>query len=119
MLRAYLSVFWHACNHMKMAKQVLGIASIAPSRYLTRSETMSGALQDYQVDWEAILESSPAKFVDEVGSWLYPPAARGQPVNPGTASQYPDPQGLPGVRDVLLTARHRLEALNGPDHPPI
>ena len=78
---------------------------------------VSMLLQDYQVDWEAILESDPAKFVSAVGSWLFPPAAKGQPSPPASSSQYPDPETLPAVADVLITTRHRLEALNGPDHP--
>lgn len=74
-------------------------------------------MQDYQVDWEAILESSPERFVSAISSWLYPAAARGQPSNPATTSQYPDPEALPALAEVLGTTRHRLEALNGPDHP--
>ena len=30
-------------------------------------------LQNYQTDWEAILESSPERFLASVGSWMYPP----------------------------------------------
>lgn len=33
-------------------------------------------LQDYQVDWEAILARSPNPFIQSVSPWLYPPAAR-------------------------------------------
>ncbi len=82
-----------------------------------RSEIPPPPMQDYQVDWEAILESSPDNFVSAVGSWLYPQAARGQPCLPATNPLYPDPESLPLVADTLITTRHRLEGLNGPDHP--
>lgn len=30
-------------------------------------------LQSYQTDWEAILESSPERFIASVSSWMFPP----------------------------------------------
>ena len=40
------------------------------------SETFLLLVQDYQVDWEAILARSPTPFIQSVSPWLYPPAAR-------------------------------------------
>ena len=33
-------------------------------------------MQNYQVDWEAILSRSPMPFIQSVSPWLLPPAAR-------------------------------------------
>ena len=46
-------------------------------------------LQNYQVDWEAILARSPEPFIQSVSPWLYPPAAR------ETFQSSPSGQGLP------------------------
>ena len=40
-------------------------------------------MQDYQLDWEAILCQNPVEFVREVSRWLYPAAARGPATNTG------------------------------------
>ena len=45
-------------------------------------------LQNYQVDWEAILARSPEPFIQSVSPWLYPPAAR------ETLQNSPSGQGL-------------------------
>ncbi|DBA80252.1 hypothetical protein WJX79_002480 [Trebouxia sp. C0005] len=37
--------------------------------------------KDYQVDWEAILARSPTPFIQSVSSWLYPPAAKENPLH--------------------------------------
>ena len=72
-------------------------------------------MQGYQVDWEAILSRSPEPFIASVSAWLYPPAARGD-----RAAQVPtlapalDPEQLPPVKQLLGTARWRLQALNMP-----
>ena len=88
---------------------------------------LHGAHQAYQVDWEAILSRSAEPFIASVSSWLYPPAARGDPtaaaaeagVGAGAAAsarQQHAPgsnlEALPLVRDVLATGRQRLDALN-------
>ena len=38
-------------------------------------------VQDYQVDWEAILARSPTPFIPSVSPWLYPPAAKETPLH--------------------------------------
>ncbi len=38
-------------------------------------------VQDYQVDWEAILARSPSPFIQSVSPWLYPPAAKETPLH--------------------------------------
>ena len=45
-------------------------------------------MQNYQVDWEAILARSPEPFIQSVSPWLYPPAAR------ETLQSAPSGQGL-------------------------
>ncbi len=65
------------------------------------------------MDWQAILCQDPDGFVSEVGSWLLPPAARGQP-GPDV-DVLPDPMTLPLVGETLDTYRHRIESLNFPD----
>jgi hypothetical protein len=69
-----------------------------------------------QVDWEAILNQHPDKFIASVGPWLFPPQARGLPaeVEHGDAQPaFPPISSLPAVSDVLGTIRHRLIGLNG------
>jgi hypothetical protein len=66
------------------------------------------------VDWEAILSQDPAGFRAAVGSWLYPPQARGEPAPAGEPA-FPPAVELPQVSELLDTMRARLEALNGPD----
>ena len=44
-------------------------------------------LQNYQVDWEAILARSPEPFVQSVSPWLYPPAARETPLQSSPSGQ--------------------------------
>ena len=48
-----------------------------PSRFplLAANAAMLG-VQDYQLDWEAILCQQPETFVTEVSRWLLPPAAQ-------------------------------------------
>ncbi|KAK9842872.1 hypothetical protein WJX74_003734 [Apatococcus lobatus] len=109
--------YWYNFMPLARGSAMVGYTTIL-SLFLAAGMPISAAIpKDYQVDWEAILESNPSKFVSAIGSWLYPPAAKGQPSTPAPSSQYPDPETLPAVADVLITTRHRLEALNGPDHP--
>lgn len=63
------------------------------------------------MDWEALLAPSASEFIDEVASWLLPPAARGEPTSDfGVLS---DPLGgLPELWTVVVTLRHRIEILN-------
>ena len=68
------------------------------------------ALQAYQVDWEAILARSADPFIASVSPWLYPPAARGEPN--ASLEHGHEFESLPPVKDVLSTARRRLDALN-------
>lgn len=35
--------------------------------------------QDYQVDWEALLQQSPAQFIASLSSWLLPAEALAKP----------------------------------------
>ena len=44
-------------------------------------------LQNYQVDWEAILARSPEPFIQSVSPWLYPPAARETPLQSSPSGQ--------------------------------
>lgn len=80
-------------------------------------------LQDYQIDWEALLCQHPPDFIASVSSWLYPPAAKGLASAASHASSQSQPQWepalLPGVTELLPTLRNRLEALNGPHLPRI
>ena len=72
-------------------------------------------VQGCQVDWEAILSRSPEAFVASVGAWLYPPAAWGQPAaRPPQLAPDLELEQLPLVKQLLGTARWRLEALNMP-----
>ena len=72
-------------------------------------------IQGCQVDWEAILSRSPKPFVASVSAWLYPPAARGQPAaRPAQLAPELELEQLPLVKQLLGTARWRLEALNMP-----
>ena len=72
-------------------------------------------VQGCQVDWEAILSHSPEAFVASVGAWLYPPAARGQPAGrPPQLAPDLELEQLAPVKQLLGTARWRLEALNMP-----
>ena len=64
------------------------VTPLAPTRYCRVPTlyclvpTHPGPLQSYQTDWEAILESSPQRFLASVAPWMYPPelqhAARGE-----------------------------------------
>ena len=56
-----------------------------------------------QVDWEAILNESPAAFIASVESWLLPSTR-------GAASL--DVGALPAVEQTLPTMRGIIEALN-------
>ena len=72
-------------------------------------------MQGYQVDWEAILSRSPKPFIASVSGWLYPPAARGDRAAQALIlAPAPDPEQLPPVKQLLGTARWRLQALNMP-----
>ena len=72
-------------------------------------------VQGCQVDWEAILSRSPEPFVVSVSAWLYPPAARDQPAaQPPRLAPDLELEQLPLVKQLLGTARWRLEALNMP-----
>jgi hypothetical protein len=67
--------------------------------------------QNYQTDWEAILSRNAADFISSVSAWMYPVQARN---GGGAVDQDAGALGcLPLVKDVLGTARVRLEALNG------
>jgi hypothetical protein len=59
--------------------------------------------QGVQVDWEAILNRSPAAFTASVGAWLLP-STRGAPSLDVTT--------LPGIESTLPTMRTIIEALN-------
>lgn len=72
------------------------------------------AVQAYQVDWEAILARSADPFIASVSPWLYPLAARGEPRPLQPAAAELRVETLPEVKNVLSTARRRLNALNAP-----
>lgn len=36
-------------------------------------------MQDYQIDWEALLQQSPAEFIESLSSWLLPVEALAKP----------------------------------------
>ena len=55
---------------------------------LQSMHNVSCSVQNYQVDWEAILARSPEPFIQSVSPWLYPPAAR------ETLQSAPSGQGL-------------------------
>ena len=82
---------------------------------MTQPTHVPACVQGYQVDWEAILSRSSEPFVASVSAWLYPPAARGEPAAQAP-HQAPAPElaQLPAVKQVLGSARARLEALNAP-----
>ena len=63
-------------------------------------------MQDYQLDWEAILCQDPADFVREVSRWLYPAAAR----PPATAA---DGAAADGVTAAAAAAGGPSSVLSG------
>ena len=75
--------------------------------------SLSLCVRGYQVDWEAILSRSSDPFVTSVSAWLYPPAARGEPAAQ-VPQQAPAPElaQLPAVKELLGSARSRLDVLN-------
>lgn len=75
-------------------------------------------VQDYQIDWEAILSQECSTFITSVSAWLYPPTACPDEAEPLTSPRW-DAGVLPNVRQLLPTLRNRLEALNGPELPRI
>ncbi len=64
------------------------------------------------MDWEAILSRSSEPFIASVSAWLYPSAACGEPAAQATPA--PELAQLPAVKQLLGTARLRLEVLNAP-----
>ena len=76
---------------------------------------IGACFQRYQVDWEAILSRSSEPFIASVSAWLYPPPACGEHAAQAP-QQAPAPElaQLLAVKQLLGTARSRLEALNAP-----
>ena len=62
-------------------------------------------VQDYQVDWEAILARSPTPFIQSVSPWLYPPAAKETPLH-GPSGQ--------GLRADSIRADVELPGISAP-----
>jgi hypothetical protein len=80
------------------------------SKYLRKCN-----VQGVQTDWEAILAHSAEEFIGNVSPWLYPAVAQG-----AVKTDASDPlDGLPDLSKTLITARHRLEALNGSELKPL
>ena len=111
---------------------------VAISAVWQPAERYCDVAQNYQTDWEAILSRSPDQFISALSSWLYPARARSQSAAIGTAGGSGDGaavgvadstaeggrppwtlEGMPKVKEVLPSARARLEALNGSDAPRI
>ncbi|PSC68513.1 suppressor of RPS4-RLD 1-like isoform X1 [Micractinium conductrix] len=120
--------YWY--NFMPLARGSAFCGYVAMLGALLASGTPVRARMptSYQTDWEAILESSPQRFLASVAPWMYPPelqhAARGEGGGGGgggaAAAPPCDPvDQLPQILEVLPTMRARLEALNGPDAPRI
>lgn len=70
-----------------------------PLNFASASLNVSPILQNYQVDWEAILARSPTPFIQSVSPWLYPPAAKEAPHAPTGAGMSADSAR---VEEVLL-----------------
>ena len=68
----------------------------------------SHGLQDYQLDWEAILCQDPADFVREVSRWLYPAEARPHATAADGAAAAAAAAG--SSRETVATAAHGHDA---------
>ncbi|BDA45969.1 probable UDP-N-acetylglucosamine-peptide N-acetylglucosam at N-terminal half [Coccomyxa sp. Obi] len=106
--------FWY--NFMPLARgtAAAGYVAILAIFLAAGMPVTSPIPKAYQVDWEAILARSADPFIASVSPWLYPPAARGEPRPPQPAAAAFEIETLPAVKNVLSTARRRLDALNAP-----
>ncbi|KAG2493602.1 hypothetical protein HYH03_008119 [Edaphochlamys debaryana] len=114
--------YWY--NFMPLARgtAAVGYTTMLSIFWAAGMPVTASIPKDYQVDWEAILAQHPDQFQAAVGSWLYPPAARGETAAAGNQTNggsgtsklvFPPLETLPPVGEVLATVRQRLIALNG------
>jgi len=135
-----LGFYWFAFMPLARGSAAVGCVLVLASLAAAGVPGSTPPPPGVQVDWEAILASSPAEFEAAVAGWLLPARARrasgegttaaaacapgGGPA-PSSSSSTPftlpafDPDDLPSVASTLVTARQRVEALNGPGGQPV
>ncbi|GJP49963.1 hypothetical protein CLOM_g9120 [Closterium sp. NIES-68] len=94
-----LGYFWYQFMPLTRGSAMVGLISILGLSLAADMETTALIPEGVQVDWEALLSPTFAKFNDSVAPWLY------EHVKPA-------PWDLPRVRDALPTTHHVVSALS-------
>jgi hypothetical protein len=111
--------YWYNFMPLARGSALCGYVFLLGSLLAGRMPIRNNIPCSYQVDWEAILESSPEAFIVSMTEWMAPPEAHD--LARVCREDWPcaPADELPLVKQVLSTMRERLEALNGPEGPKI
>lgn len=112
-----LAYYWYNFMPLARGSAMCGYVLILGSFLAAGKPIQKELPPSYQVDWEAILESSPKVFVESVGSKIL-----NGPDNESSSvvkTNIPAINDLPDVASMLSSMRERLEALNWPDGPAV
>eukprot|EP00210_Caulerpa_lentillifera_P002409 g2310.t1 len=111
--------YWY--NFMPLARgtAACGYTTILAMFWAADMPVLVSIPQDYQVDWEAILEPHPDVFYEALCQWMVPEDARPDVFEGQTKKgsrdvgvDFPPIKSLPRVKELLNTTRKRLYALN-------
>ncbi|KAL4437434.1 hypothetical protein ABPG75_004573 [Micractinium tetrahymenae] len=65
--------YWYNFMPLARGSAFCGYVSMLAVFLAMRAPVRTSMPPSYQTDWEAILESSPERFLQSVSSWMYPP----------------------------------------------
>lgn len=110
--------YWYNFMPLARGSALCGYVSLLGALLAMGQQLPVAIPQDYQTDWEAILESSPEAFIRSVTRWmLTSPDASSHEGNEAQDGLYVSVEDLPQVSEVLITMRERIMALNGFQDP--
>eukprot|EP01023_Acetabularia_acetabulum_P030006 TRINITY_DN2827_c0_g2_i1.p1 TRINITY_DN2827_c0_g2~~TRINITY_DN2827_c0_g2_i1.p1 ORF type:complete len:678 (-),score=100.43 TRINITY_DN2827_c0_g2_i1:349-2187(-) len=109
-----LSYYWYNFMPWSRGSAAAGYSNILGLFWAAGMPVTSKIPRKVQVDFEAMVSTSPSQFIANLKPWLYPQEVTMDSVS-NKSSEFSDPSNLPDVQEVLNTMRKRIEILNYPE----